>query len=201
MSTPNDVLICHQVESQEISTFASKKHICHGCHRAKVRARWWFLWQKLSLLTDIKLASSSLSGQNFRCPGSLSWLCETSITFRRNPKQWTSLAHPSFVWGSREAWQLNAHFFLAARGLLLASPLCHERCTSGGRSIQLLDWQLEGLKHDHEPDRFLVTTNWMALIFRPWVFLDVYECFLNNKLVETSEIQNHTQRNFALKLN
>ena len=118
-----------------------------------------------------------------------------------DPKLWTSLAHPFFVWGSREAWQLNAHFFLAARGLLLASPLCHHRCTSGGRSIQLLDWQLEGLKHDHEPDRFLVTTNWMAPIFRPGFFLMFMSVFLNNKLVETSEIQNPTQRNFALKLN
>ena len=34
-----------------------------------------------------------------------------------------------------------------------------------------------------------------------WLQFDVYECFFNNKLVETSEIQNHTQRNFALKLN
>ena len=95
----------------------------HGCHRAKVRTRWWFLWQKSSLSTDIKLASSSLSGQNFRCPGLLSWLCETSITFRRNPKQWTSLAHPSFVWGSREAWQLNARFLGCKRTSIGKSTL------------------------------------------------------------------------------
>ena len=83
------------------------------------------------------------------------------------------------------AWQLNANFFLAARGLLLASPLCHERYTSGGRSIQLLDSQLEGLKHDHEPDRFLVTTNWMALIFRPWILQKCSFCFEVH--VETKE--------------
>ena len=82
---------CPHSPPSRISRNLNLKHVCHGCHRAKVRARCWFLWQKSSLSIDIKLASSSLSCQNFRCPGSLSWLCETSITFRRTPKQWTSL--------------------------------------------------------------------------------------------------------------
>eukprot|EP00435_Cladocopium_sp_Y103_P028121 s2013_g7.t1 len=46
----------------------------------------------------------------------------------------------------RDKWQCGrvsvakgCPLFLAARGLLLASPQCHESRASGGRSIQLLD--------------------------------------------------------------
>ena len=63
---------------------------------------------------------------------------------------------------------------------------------SGGRSIQLVDWQLESVKHDHEPDRFLVTTNWMALIFRPWILQKCSFCFEAH--VETEEEKGKVQQ-------